>query len=178
MLKEGDVYEDIDQENETTCSLVSEVTKWEKMRQAGQKLLESALTPETLKSYEKGQGADMVSRLEDAVCREYQGNPSISHEVGRYMVRAGEVPMSARSIVEKDLLAFHEKNTKMEVTDWNSEYRELDEVSNWGGPNQQIMMQAIYLIAFTCLLRFDEVLKIQHHHIEVVDEVHGHIRLT
>ena len=53
MLKEGDVYEDIDQENETTCSLVSEVTKWEKMRQAGQKLLESALTPETLKSYEK-----------------------------------------------------------------------------------------------------------------------------
>jgi len=39
-------------------------------------------------------------------------------------------------------------------------------------------MQASYLIAFTCLLRFDEVLKIQHHHIEVVDEAHGHIRLT
>jgi uncharacterized protein YbgA (DUF1722 family) len=33
--------------------------------------------------------------------------------------------------VEKDLLAFHEKNKEMEVTDWNSEYRELDEVSNW-----------------------------------------------
>ena len=31
------------------------------------------------------------------------------------------------------------------------------------------MMQAIYLIAFTYLLRFDEVLKIQHHHIEVVN---------
>jgi hypothetical protein len=37
--------------------------------------------------------------------------------------------------VEKDLLAFHEKNKEMEVTDWNSEYRELDEISNWGGPN-------------------------------------------
>jgi hypothetical protein len=46
-----DVEEDIDQENETTCSLVSEVTKW--MRQAGQKLSESALTPKTIKSYEK-----------------------------------------------------------------------------------------------------------------------------
>jgi hypothetical protein len=40
------------------------------------------------------------------------------------------------------------------------------------------MMQAIYLIAFTCLLRFDEVLKIQHHHIEVVNPDHGHIRPT
>ncbi|KAN0077385.1 hypothetical protein V8E54_005689, partial [Elaphomyces granulatus] len=113
------------------------------------------------------------------------GNPSIFHEVGRYMVslnkrkvRAGEVPTSARSIVEKALLAFYEKNKEMEVTDWNSEYRELDEVSNWGGPKQRIMMQAIYLAAFTCLLRFDEVLKIQHHHIEVVVEAHGHIRLT
>ena len=52
-VEEGDVEEDIDQENENTCSLVSKVTKWEKMRQAGQKLSESALTPETLKSYEK-----------------------------------------------------------------------------------------------------------------------------
>jgi hypothetical protein len=52
-VEDGDVEEDIDQENENTCSLVSEVTKWEKMRQAGQKLSESALTPETLKSYEK-----------------------------------------------------------------------------------------------------------------------------
>jgi hypothetical protein len=52
-VEEGDVEEDIDQENETTCSLVSEVTKWERMRQAGQKLSESALTPKTIKSYEK-----------------------------------------------------------------------------------------------------------------------------
>ena len=140
---------------------------------------------------------------------EYQGNPSISHEVGRYMVSlnkrkvckfpgilkkfrlseklmnkqtwAGEVPMSRRAIVEKDLADFFEKNNiidRMEVQDWNTEYRKLDELSNWGGPLQRLMMQAIYLIAFTCLIRFDEVLKIQHHHIEVVNPDHGHIRLT
>jgi hypothetical protein len=80
--------------------------------------------------------------------------------------------------VEKDLLAFYEKNKEMEGTDWDSEYRELGEISNWSGPNQRTMMQAIYLIAFTCLLRFDEGLKIQHHHIEMVDEFNGHIRLT
>ena len=94
---------------------------------------------------------------------------------------AGEVPMSKRAIVEKDLADFFEKNNvidRMEVQDWNTEYRKLDELSNWGGPLQRLMMQAIYLIAFTCLLRFDEVLKIQHHHIEVVNPDHGHIRLT
>ncbi|KAN0069795.1 hypothetical protein V8E54_012101 [Elaphomyces granulatus] len=62
-VEDGDVEEDIDQENENTCSLVSEVTKWEKMRQAGQKLSESALTPETLKSYEKLRGHDSVKDL-------------------------------------------------------------------------------------------------------------------
>ena len=136
---------------------------------------------------------------------EYQGNPSISHEVGRYMVSlnkrkvcnfpvilrkfwlseklknqqiwAGEVPTSKRAIVEKDLVDFFKKNDTMKIKDWNTDYRKLDELSNWAGPLQRLMLQAIYLIAFTCLLRFDEVLKIQHHHIEVVDPNYGHIRL-
>jgi len=38
-------------ENENTRSLISDVTKWEKMRQAGQKLSESALTEGTINSY-------------------------------------------------------------------------------------------------------------------------------
>jgi hypothetical protein len=83
----------------------------------------------------------------------------------------GEVPMSRRAIAKKDLVDFFEKNNMIdwvEVQDWNSEYRRLDELSNWGAI-QRLMMQAIYLITFTCLLRFDEVLKIQHHHIEVVN---------
>ena len=70
------------------------------------------------------------------------------------------------------------KNDTMEIKDWNTDYRKLDELSNWAGPLQRLMLQAIYLLALTCLLRFDEVLKIQHHHIEVVDSNYGHIRLT
>jgi hypothetical protein len=40
------------------------------------------------------------------------------------------------------------------------------------------MLQCIYTIAFLCLLRFDEVLRIQLKDIEVVDKFKGHIKLT
>ncbi|KAN0081028.1 hypothetical protein V8E54_004232 [Elaphomyces granulatus] len=86
-------------------------------------------------------------------------------------VRAGEVPTSARSIVEKDLFDFWGKNNEREVTGWNPEYRDENDISNWGGPLQRLMMQAIYTISFLCLLRFDEVLKI-------IDMDQYHIRLT
>jgi hypothetical protein len=86
--------------------------------------------------------------------------------------------MSARSIVEKDMLDLYQINNGMEVKDWNPDYRKGDELQNWGGPVQRLMMQAIYTISFLCLLRFDEVLKIQHHHIEVIDSIEGHIQLT
>jgi hypothetical protein len=49
---------------------------------------------------------------------------------------------------------------------------------HWGGGRLRLMLQCIYIIAFVCLLRFDEVLKIQAHHLEVVDEVKGEIKLT
>jgi len=49
---------------------------------------------------------------------------------------------------------------------------------SWGGGRVRRMLQCIYTIAFLCLLRFDEVLKIQAHHIEVIDEAEGHIKLT
>jgi hypothetical protein len=80
--------------------------------------------------------------------------------------------------VEKDLLDFWGENNEREVTGWNPEYRDENDISNWGGPLQRLMMQAIYVISFLCLLRFDEVLKIQHHHIEVIDMDQYHIRLT
>ena len=50
--------------------------------------------------------------------------------------------------------------------------------TNWGGERLRLMLQCIYTIAFLCLLRFDEVLKIQAHHLEVVDEGRGEIKLT
>jgi len=49
---------------------------------------------------------------------------------------------------------------------------------SWGQGRLRLMLQCIYTIAFLCLLRFDEVLKIQAHHLEVVDEATGEIKLT
>jgi len=40
------------------------------------------------------------------------------------------------------------------------------------------MLHCIYTLAFTCLLRFDEVLQIQHHHIKVIDKEAGKIELN
>jgi len=34
--------------------------------------------------------------------------------------------------VEKDMPDFFKKNNEMEVKDWNPEYRDLDDISNWG----------------------------------------------
>ena len=41
---------------------------------------------------------------------------------------------------------------------------------NWGGPLIRHALQAIYTLAFICLLRSDEVLKIQRDHIEFVKD--------
>ena len=37
----------------------------------------------------------------------------------------------------------------------------------WGGGRLRSMMHCIYILSFLCLLRFDEVLKIQLHHIKI-----------
>ena len=49
---------------------------------------------------------------------------------------------------------------------------------NWCGPNCRKMMQAIYTLAFQCLLRVDEVLSLQAHHITVLDEEEGKIEVN
>jgi hypothetical protein len=49
---------------------------------------------------------------------------------------------------------------------------------SWGGGRLRLMLQCIYTIAFLCLLRFDEVLKIEAHHLEVMDEATGEVKLT
>jgi hypothetical protein len=53
-----------------------------------------------------------------------------------------------------------------------------DDVRYWGGGKLRLMLQSIYIISFLCLLRFDECLKIQAHHLEVIDEGEGQIKLT
>jgi hypothetical protein len=49
---------------------------------------------------------------------------------------------------------------------------------SWGGGRLRLMLQCIYTIAFLCLLRFDEVLKIKAHLLEVIDEATGEVKLT
>jgi hypothetical protein len=52
-INEEEIQEDIRKEHENTSSLISDITKWEKMQQAGQKLSENALTKGTIRSYKK-----------------------------------------------------------------------------------------------------------------------------
>lgn len=52
------------------------------------------------------------------------------------------------------------------------------EDQQWGGARLRVMLQCIYAIAFLCLLRFDEVLRIELKDIEVIDKWKGHIKLT
>jgi hypothetical protein len=51
------------------------------------------------------------------------------------------------------------------------------ESTEWGGARLRTMLQCIYTIAFLCLLRFDEVLRIQLKDIEIVDKFKGHFKL-
>ncbi|KAG1830945.1 hypothetical protein DFJ58DRAFT_719603 [Suillus subalutaceus] len=80
------------------------------------------------------------------------GNPSISTEVSSFMcslqrhkVKAGEVANSAHAITTPgERLSSH----------------------RWGGGRARRLLQAAYTLAFVCMLRFDEVLKIQAHDLE------------
>lgn len=49
---------------------------------------------------------------------------------------------------------------------------------NWGGFKLRLMLQCIYILAFLCLLRSDEVLKIKYEHIKIIDKVKGQIALN
>ena len=46
----------------------------------------------------------------------------------------------------------------------------LKSLHNWGGPLMRHALQAIYTIAFICLLRSDKVLKIHRDHVELVKD--------
>lgn len=94
-------------------------------------------------------------------------------------VRAGEVPQSVRSITSDILQKLHIKNSSYEVQRL-ARIRQKDDIehSEWAGARQRRMLQSIYSIAFLCLLRFDEVLRIQLKDIEVIDKVKGQIKLT
>ena len=97
----------------------------------------------------------------------------------KYQVRNGEVSQSARSITSTLLAKLYEMNNRYTVQPLSRMRRRGDsEDIQWGGARLRMMLQCIYTLAFLCLLRFDEVLRIQAKDIEVVDKHDGHIKLT
>ncbi|KAK0435126.1 uncharacterized protein EV420DRAFT_1217721, partial [Desarmillaria tabescens] len=100
------------------------------------------------------------------------GNPSISQLVSCYMVglqkrkvAKGETPTSARAIGPDDLLRLYDFNRRPE--NWDNTKLSA---ANWCGGNMRRLLQAVYLVAFTCLLRIDEALKIQVHDLRFYDD--------
>ncbi|KAF9233222.1 hypothetical protein BU15DRAFT_54200 [Melanogaster broomeanus] len=116
------------------------------------------------------------------------GNPSISVQVSTYMsslcrrkVQAGEVAVSARAITSDSLSKLYHYNHLPQ--NWSihpyqpgvrcrqpSEDPNKGCLDDWGGGRARRLVQAAYTIAFICLLRCDEVLKIQLHDIELFEE--------
>ncbi|KAJ3840841.1 hypothetical protein F5878DRAFT_532814, partial [Lentinula raphanica] len=107
-----------------------------------------------------------------------KGNPSVSSLVSSYMVslrrrkvQAGEAATSARAITPEYIGRMYDYNRKPE--NWNIKAyeptkRNKDKSEQWGGPRFRRELHLAYTLAFTCLLRVDEVLKIQAHEIRLV----------
>ncbi|KAJ6482435.1 hypothetical protein C8R45DRAFT_1149643, partial [Mycena sanguinolenta] len=109
------------------------------------------------------------------------GNPSVSETVATYMtslrrrkVRAGETATSARAITQETLRKLYEFNHRPEVAeikDYTAGSRKhIKSPHEWGGARARRLLTLAYVLSFLCLLRFDEVLKIQIHDIEWVSE--------
>ena len=87
-------------------------------------------------------------------------------------MRGGEVSQSARSITSSLLSKLYQKNMEFTIQPLSRlHYLENSEDPHWGGARLCMMLQCIYTIAFLCLLRFDEVLRIELKDIEVVDKL-------
>ncbi|KAG6826038.1 hypothetical protein H0H92_001351 [Tricholoma furcatifolium] len=106
------------------------------------------------------------------------GNPSVSSLVSSYMlslhrrkVRAGETPTSARAItsdVIRKMYIFNNCDRRNVIKAFTGPVpRGTKSLHNWGGARTRLLLQAVYTLAFMCMLRFDEVLKIQAHHIKI-----------
>jgi hypothetical protein len=88
------------------------------------------------------------------------------------------VSTSSRALIAKDLRKIWEFNQQLPIRGFGEKLVHDEHTYLWSGLNCRKMMQAIYTIAFQCLLRVDEVLSIQAHHITVLDEEEGKIELN
>jgi hypothetical protein len=65
------------------------------------------------------------------------------------------------------LYDFNHQPEKWNLEKISSTRQDGADIHQWGGPLHRRAVQAIYTIAFLCMLRIDEALKIQFHHIEI-----------
>ncbi|KAH9007804.1 hypothetical protein EDB84DRAFT_1671914 [Lactarius hengduanensis] len=106
------------------------------------------------------------------------GNPSVSEMVSWYMlslhrrkVRAGEAATSASAITAdtlKKLYDFNRRPENWDLKDYTPGTKKKDG-DQWGGPRARRLLQLAFTLAFSCLLRVDEVLKIQSHDFVLLD---------
>ncbi|KAI1782501.1 hypothetical protein LXA43DRAFT_1103924 [Ganoderma leucocontextum] len=102
----------------------------------------------------------------------WKGNPSLSLQVSRYMVslrrrkaQDGETTMSSRAITTSVLRDLHLINSRTEH--W--EIGASPTAAATLGPRARRLLQAAYIVAFLCLLRFDEVLAIKIDDLRILD---------
>ncbi|KAJ7168720.1 DNA breaking-rejoining enzyme [Mycena filopes] len=111
------------------------------------------------------------------------GNPSVSEIVSSYMVslrrrkvQAGETAVSSRAITEDIMRQIYDFN--------NAEGRSTMPrgahvfSGSWCGPVTRLLIQAACTIAFACLLRFDEALRIHMSDIEFLPDRHGNFTIV
>lgn len=65
-----------------------------------------------------------------------------------------------------DLYDFNHRPENWDISEGITIRQSRSNIHLWGGPMHRRAAQAIYTIAFMCLLRVDEVLKIRMEHIE------------
>jgi len=105
-----EIEEEIQEEQENTRSFAAETTKWEKMRQAGQKLVECALTAGTIKSYENLWNGSSSTARASGICtsRIWSSLDRILHRisyVGTWIMETCESEGSAHLSNTKGLIS-------------------------------------------------------------------------
>jgi hypothetical protein len=154
---------------------------WQKSEISG-KMLGNPSISEDISRY-------MVSLRKKKVCRhKFSAINSLANHLC-LQVRAGEVATSARAItpvrkltclnfgltlLQEIIARLYHYNHKPEVAEIKPVTRRKRNASvdpnEWGGGRSRLMLHAVYVIAFLCLLRFDEALKIQLQDICWIDE--------
>jgi hypothetical protein len=134
-------------------------------------------------------GLGLATWERSEITGEMKGNPSVSSLVSSYMVslrrrkvQAGETATSSRAITPEIIGKMYDFNRRPEnwvPKSYEPTQRGVEkDPAQWGGPRLRRALHLAYTIAFSCLLRVDEVLKIQAHEIELVPGQRNCIKVT